>query len=380
MLDIRDYILKMEIRETGEKMLIERRIQKVLDKVVRNIQMEADILDSDGVIVASSENSRIGKQENLIRYSDIPEEKNGFIFGGRTYMKINAGFSRTYYLSMEGTSKVVRNYCILIISLMELYLKSSIQKMDRDDTVCAAMLGQISDLEFQEVIGEYDIEVEIPRCVFVIRTEDMKASEIYKVMLNVFPKHMQDFLVLMDSQTIGLVKTIMDDMDEEELIQLGEAIEDTVLSETSAGAYIGIGRIKNSIYEIRESYKEAIDAMNIGMVFEPNNNVYSYDALLLERFLNEVPMNIGEKYYKNIFHEEFGKALTDEMIATIEKFFENNLNLSETSRQLYIHRNTLVYRLDKIQKILGLDLRNFHDAVTFKIMMMLERQNRECSN
>jgi carbohydrate diacid regulator len=194
----------------------------------------------------------------------------------------------------------------------------------------------------------------------------------------VFPKNMGDFLVLIDSQTVGLVKTVMDEMEEEELIQLGAAIEDTILSETSVKSYIGIGQVKNSIYDIRKSYKEAIKAMDIGRTYEPNNRIFFYESLLLERFLSEVPMNISERYYKHIFNGEFDRLLNDEMIITIEKFFENNLNLSETSRQLYIHRNTLVYRLDKIQKALGLDLRNFHDAVTFKIMMMLERQSREC--
>lgn len=370
----------LEICEIGEKMLIERRIQKILDKVVKNIQMETDIFNSDGVVIASSDKSRVGIYNDFLNSDVILEEKNAFIFAGRTYMKINARFNRTYYLSMEGTNRVVRNYCILTTSLMELYLKSIIQRMDREDTISAAMLGQISDLEFQEAVGEYKIEVNIPRCVFVIRTEGMKAAEIHRIMLNVFPKHMDDFLLLMDSQTIGLVKTIIDDMDEEDLLQLGEAIEDTILNETSVKSYIGIGKIKNNIYEIRDSYLEAINAMNIGMIYEPNNRVYFFEALLLERFLNEVPNNISEKYYSHIFHEEFDRTLTEEMIATIEKFFENNLNLSETSRQLYIHRNTLVYRLDKIQKVLGLDLRNFHDAVTFKIMMMLERRNRECSN
>jgi len=257
-------------------------------------------------------------------------------------------------------------------------MKSTTQRMDREDIVCASMLGQISDLEFQEAIRTYNIEVTTPRCVFAIKTEGKEAAQIHEMMLNLFPKHMQDFLLLIDSQTIGLVKTIIDDTDDEELIQLGAAIENTILSEASIKSYIGIGKIKNSIYEIRDSYREALKAINIGMTYETNNRVYLYEILLLERFLSEVPTNISEKYYKHIFNEDFQKTLTDEMMITIEKFFENNLNLSETSRQLYIHRNTLVYRLDKIQKVLGLDLRNFHDAVTFKIMMMLERQNREC--
>lgn len=365
--------------EKGEKMQIEKRMQKLLNEITDSIQVEADIVNLDGIIVASSDTTRIGKQDSYIKSRRAAETNNNFAYNGRTYTKFNANLNRAYYLSMMGTSEVIRNYCILIISLIELHLKFTSQRMDKEDIICAAMLGQISDLEFQEAVRKYNIDTATPRCVFVIRTEGMEATEVHKVMINVFPKDMEDFLVLMDSQTVGLVKTVIDEMDESDLIQLGAAIEDTILSETSIKSYIGIGQVKSSIYGIRESYKEAIKAMDVGRTFEPNNRVFYYDTLLLERFLSEVPVNISEKYYKHIFHGEVNKVLNDEMIATIEKFFENNLNLSETSRQLYIHRNTLVYRLDKIQKTLGLDLRNFHDAVTFKIMMMLERQNRECS-
>ncbi|NLN40670.1 MAG: hypothetical protein GX160_01520 [Clostridiales bacterium] len=364
----------------GEKMQIEKRMQKVLNKIVNSIQIDADIINFDGTIVASSDTTRIGKQDSSIKTRGATEKTNKFTYDGRTYMKFNTNFNRVYYLSMVGTNEIVRNYCILVISLIELYLKSATQRMDREDTICAAMLGQISDLEFQEAVRSYNIDAITPRCVFVIRTQGMEVAEIHKVMINVFPKNMEDFLVLIDSQTVGLVKTVIDEMDESDLIQLGEAIEDTILSETSVKSYVGIGQVKNNIYGIRDSYKEAIKAIDVGRIYGSNSRVFYYDTLLLERFLSEVPMNISEKYYKHIFHGEFNKVLNDEMIATIEKFFENNLNLSETSRQLYIHRNTLVYRLDKIQKSLGLDLRNFHDAVTFKIMMMLERQDRECSD
>lgn len=361
-------------------MLIERHMQRILGKIAKSIQVEIDVLNSDGEIVASSNKPRIGIQEVFIKSNPNIEEKNRFIFGGRTYMKFNAGINRIYYLSMEGTSRAIRNYCILAISLLELYLKTTIKRMDKEDTISAALLGQVTDLELQEAVENFNIDVNIPRCVFVIRTEGKEALEIYRIMLNAFPKHMKDYLVLVDSQTIGLVKTILDDMDKSDLMQLGVAIEDTILNEASVKSYIGIGKIKDSIYDMRESYLEAESAINIGIIHEPSVRVYSYEALLLERFLSEVSASIGEKYYKQIFHGEYGKVLTDEMITTVEKFFENHLNLSETSRQLYIHRNTLVYRLDKIQNTLGLDLRNFHDAVTFKIMMMLERQNRECSN
>jgi carbohydrate diacid regulator len=139
----------------------------------------------------------------------------------------------------------------------------------------------------------------------------------------------------------------------------------------SIKAYIGIGGVKENLFQLQESYGEATKAIEVGKIYNTSNRIYMYSFLLLERFLYEVPLNLCERFSKILFAKEYKKVLSDEMIATIEKFFENSLNLSETARQLFIHRNTLVYRLDKIQRIMGLDLRNFHDAVTFKIMMML---------
>lgn len=359
-------------------MLIEKRIQKLLNKIYENTQVRVDILDINGTIVASSEEAKIGDIELFFKSGENIEAKNSFIYNGKTYMKVVIDNTLSYYLSVEGKDKTSLNYCKLIASMIEFYLKLDNYKIDREGYIRRVLLGQATDLEFQEFIRNYKIEVEVPRCVFVIQTEMMQADEIYNILSKAFPKEQEDFLVLMDSRTVALIKNVPDEMDEEELVQLAAAINETVLNETFLKINVGIGRCKDTVYEIQESYLEAIESIEIGAIYDPESKVYMYDALLLERFLSEVPDEISRKYYKNIFNDELKKILNEEMIATIEKFFENNLNLSETARQLYIHRNTLVYRLDKIQKVLGLDLRNFRDALTFKIMMMLERQNREC--
>lgn len=356
------------------------KVQKLLDSIYGSIQVQIDILDMSGTIVASSEESRVGTIEPFLKDGINGEGKKSFIYRGRTYMRFVLDKSLSYYLSVEGTDEASLNYCILIASLIELYLKSGGYKTDKEGSIRRVLLGQATDLEFQEFIRAYKIEAQIPRCVFVIQTAVMQADQIYHILLKAFPRNQGDFLVLIDSRTVALIKKISEEMEEEDFIQLAAAINETVINETSLKISIGIGRCKDSVFEIRNSYLEALKSIEIGSIYDPESEIYMYDALLLERFLYEVPAEISQKYFKTIFHDDFRKILNEEMITTIEKFFENNLNLSETARQLYIHRNTLVYRLDKIQKLLGLDLRNFHDALTFKIMMMLERQNRECCN
>ncbi|HHU79588.1 MAG: helix-turn-helix domain-containing protein [Caldicoprobacterales bacterium] len=350
---------------------MEKRMQKILDNMVKSIQVETDILDSNGMIVASSDKSRIGGISPIVRSFSGEDEKAIFIDSNRTYMKFVADKTMTYFLSMEGTNRVIRNYCLLLVSLMEAKLKNSLQKLDKEEVMRRILLNQLEELELQELVRDYKFDLGMFRCVYIIRTRGMEADTIYKMLLKAFPRNQGDTLVMVDGMTVSLVKAVTREMEEDDLLQLAAAIDETIENETSIKAYIGIGGVKENLFQLKDSYDEASKAIEVGRIYNTSNRVYMYSTLLLERFLSEVPLNLCERYSKVLFVKEYKKLLTDEMITTIEKFFEHSLNLSETARQLFIHRNTLVYRLDKIQKVMGLDLRNFHDAVTFKIMMML---------
>lgn len=358
-------------------MLTERRMQKLLDKLVKSLQVETDILDIHGVVVASSEKSRLGQSEPVIRDFVRESEKAIFIDGGKTYMKFQADKTLTFFLSMEGTNRVARNYCLLTVSLIEVYLKSMMQKIDKEEIMRRILLNQLGEFEFQDLVRDYKLELGLSRGVIVMKTQGMDADSVYQILVKVFPRSQGDILVLMDGMTVALVKSITEELEEGELYQLAQAIEETILNEASIKAHIGIGTAKDNIFALQDSYTEAVHAIEVGRIYSGSMRIYLYEALLLERFLFEVPADLCARFSKNIFTKTFQKVLNEEMLATIEKFFNNSLNLSETARQLFIHRNTLVYRLDKIQKVLGLDLRNFHDAVTFKIMMMLMERNKQ---
>ena len=352
-------------------MLTEKRMQKILDKLVRSIQVETDILDVNGMIVASSDKSRVGDAGYIVKGFVEEEDKAIFIDNNRTFMKFTVDKTLVYFLSMEGTNRVIRNYCLLMVSLLEAYLKNMLQKLDKEEVMRRVLLNQLGELELQEVVRDYKLELGLPRCVYIIRTPGMDADNVYQLLLKAFPRNQGDILVLVDGMTVSLVKAVSKEMEEDDMIQLAAAMDETIQNETSIKSYIGIGGVKENLFQLQESYGEATKAIEVGKIYNTSNRIYMYSSLLLERFLYEVPLNLCERFSKILFAKEYKKVLSDEMIATIEKFFENSLNLSETARQLFIHRNTLVYRLDKIQRIMGLDLRNFHDAVTFKIMMML---------
>ena len=163
----------------------------------------------------------------------------------------------------------------------------------------------------------------------------------------------------------------------DELYQLAEAIEQTLLDEVGKSCVVGIGEPKKTFPEIGESYRESRRAVEVGRIFLSEQHIYVYRSLVLERFLMDIPREMGTRYHGILFNRKTARLFNDEMLHTIEMFFAKDLNLSDTARQLYIHRNTLVYRLDKVQRQTGLDLRKFDDAVTFKMMMLLGKSGKD---
>ena len=143
---------------------------------------------------------------------------------------------------------------------------------------------------------------------------------------------------------------------------------------------IAYGTIVNDIKEVSKSFKEAKLALDVGKIFYSDKKVIAYNRLGIGRLIYQLPMPLCKMFIKEIFDGKSPDEFDEETLSTINKFFENSLNVSETSRQLYIHRNTLVYRLDKLQKTTNLDLRVFDDAITFKIALMVVKYMKYMEN
>ena len=159
----------------------------------------------------------------------------------------------------------------------------------------------------------------------------------------------------------------------EEMDKLAQTILDTLGLDKENDTHIAYGTIVGELKEVSRSYKEARMALDVGKIFSPEKDVIAYSSLGIGRLIYQLPIPLCKMFIKEIFGGKSPDDFDEETLVTIDKFFENSLNVSETSRQLYIHRNTLVYRLDKLQKSTGLDLRVFEDAITFKIALMVVR-------
>ena len=353
-------------------MLTDKKIQNILDALLNDFQFDADLIDCDAKVVASTSKARIGRN-----YANILKQPNDlykriFIQEGRVYAAVHSDSKARFYLSLEGSNKAAKDYAILITKLIEANLNISNRRLSREDCLRKILSGDISGFDIEEAASEHKIDSDLQRCVFVIRTPKIQGNKAFEIISEAFSKNRTDFLVHMDNRTLALVKAIIDDIESEDFVQLAAAIFETVYSETSIKVVVGVSGCNDGITLLRNAYIEAHKALEVGLIFNPGNSVHIYDALLLERFVNQIPKDISDAFLSDVFTEEFNKLFNTEMMSTVKNLFDNSLNLSEAARRLYIHRNTLVYRIDKIEKSIGLDLRNFHDAVTFRIMMMLK--------
>ena len=198
-----------------------------------------------------------------------------------------------------------------------------------------------------------------------------KDNNALETVRNIFSVKTRDFITAVDEKNIILVKEVKSTDTYDDLNKTANIIVDMLSTEAMISVHVAFGTIVNEIKEVSRSYKEAKMALDVGKIFYSDKNIIAYSNLGIGRLIYQLPIPLCRMFIKEIFDGKSPDEFDEETLTTINKFFENSLNVSETSRQLYIHRNTLVYRLDKIEKSTGLDLRVFEDAITFKIALMV---------
>ena len=245
------------------------------------------------------------------------------------------------------------------------------------DVYRRALRGELTGSELEALSHEHQLPADLRRCVLVFHIVQTDNERAYDLLKDITPLEDKDVLVDMDRHTVVMIKDVSEEDDLDEITQFAQALQETLMGETAHQMTIGIGRSRHTMDELRESYTEARRAIEVGRIFKAEESIYVYSRLILERFLMELPQDISAYYHSLLFNRKNQRLFNEEMLYTIDMFFKKDLNLSDTARQLYIHRNTLVYRLDKVQKQIGLDLRSFEDAVTFKILMELKKVSGE---
>lgn len=276
-----------------------------------------------------------------------------------------------YILLMEdcdGDTEIIGRLCS---SQFEALLRAYQTHLDKNRFMQNLLLDNLLLVDIHNQAKKLHIEMEAPRVVYVIEPKREDSSIVHETVKSLYASGTKDFITTIEEGNVILVKTFRSQDDYEQIERTARVIVDNISAEAMVNVRVAYGTLVNELREVSKSYKEAKMALDIGRIFYSHSKILAYNELGIGRLIYQLPISLCEMFMKEVFHGSAMEQFDEETLNAVNKFFENNLNVSETARQLYVHRNTLVYRLEKIQKITGLDVRVFDDALTFKIAMMV---------
>ena len=345
-------------------MYLDHRVTVKIARILDMIDLSALLLDYNGnVILPEGDQRSFTMPDGVLQNPTMP-----FVYGGVTL--IGTAEERPVFVCLHGDSEDVKKCAVLCAELINMMMREDLSQSNREQSLRLMLRGEVEGAEFESLAAEHEIPLEKNRCVLYFYFQDMEVETAIQMMGDAMDDK-EDMITEVGHHSVAMLKSLPDEADFEQVEEYANAFESSFLTETGTTVFIGISDPRTELTSIPDAFVEARDAINVGRVYHPNKHVFMYRNLLLERFLSDVSPEMGANYNAMIFNRKTARLFNDEMVHTIETFFDNSLNLSETARKLYIHRNTLVYRLEKVQHAIGLDLRNFDDAVTFKMMMLL---------
>jgi carbohydrate diacid regulator len=343
-------------------------IYQLKDAVDRNI----GVLDETGTVVACSDLARIGESREAV-FDSIGYKFEPTVADGYTYKQVGSRAKLEYTIFVEGIDELANKLCLIISATLNSVKQFYDEKHDKTNFVKNVILDNILPGDIFIKSKELHFNADVSRIVFLIRLVDSGDYSTFDIIQGMFPEKNKDFVISINESDIVLVKEVRPNVDVKELEGIAQSIVDTLNGELYIKALVGIGTVVNTVKEIALSFKEAQVALEVGKVFDTEKVIINYENLGIGRLIYQLPTTLCEIFLQEVFKKGSIESLDHETLFTIHKFFENNLNVSETSRKLFVHRNTLVYRLEKIRKITGLDLREFDHAIVFKVALMVKR-------
>ncbi len=349
-----------------------RLFQGIIHQMKDNIDRTIGVIDENGIIVACSELVKIGEEKRDI-LEGVSYSTDNFISGGYTYKILGPHTKIEYVIMVEGDDKTASDIAgILSVSLGNIKTLYD-EKYDKSSFIKNIILDNILPSDIYIKAKELHFTNDVSRAVFFVRFSDKTEIMPYDILQNMFPEKNKDFVINVGETDIVVVKEVKANCDIKELEKVANSIVDTISSDFYIKVTIGIGSVAENIRDLARSFKEAQVAIEVGKVFDTEKNIVNYESLGIGRLIYQLPTTLCEMFLQEVFKKGSLESLDRETLMTIQSFFENNLNVSETSRKLFVHRNTLVYRLEKIKKLTGLDLREFEHAITFKVALMVKR-------
>ena len=344
-------------------------LQNTIEGLKGITRIDFCVMDTDGKSLASTFSEQENYVEEVISFVESPADSQ--VVQGYQFFKIFDEHQLEYILLANGGSDDVYMVGKIAAFQIQNLLIAYKERFDKDNFVKNLLLDNLLLVDIYNRAKKLHIDTEVRRVIFIIETKHEKDTNALDNVRTLLGNRTRDFVTAVDEKNIIVVKELEPNDGHAELEKTAENMYTLLKEDGEEDILIAYGTVVGDIKEVSKSYKEAKLALDVGKIFFSERSVIAYSALGIGRLIYQLPIPLCKMFIREIFEGKSPDDFDEETLITINKFFENNLNVSETSRQLYIHRNTLVYRLDKLQKSTGLDLRVFEDAITFKIALMV---------
>ncbi len=344
-------------------------IQTSIDELRAITKVDLCVFDLEGQEVAATFATEEVSKEMIDGFVTSPADSQ--VIGVYHLLKILDEGELIYILVAKGISDDAYMIGKIAVSQIQHLVTAYKERFDRNNFFQNLILDNLLLVDIYNRAKKLHIEPVVPRAVFIVETKVEKDSSVMKFLKSMYSSQRGDYITAVDEKNVILIKELEKEDSYEECNHIAETIVDMMNTEAMLNVRVAFGTIVQELKYVSKSYKEAKMAMDVGKIFYAEKNVSAYNTLGIGRLIYQLPVNLCHIFIKEIFGDEGPEDFDEETLTTINKFFENNLNVSETSRQLFVHRNTLVYRIEKLQKSTGLDIRVFDDALTFKIALMV---------
>ena len=353
-------------------MITNQALQNTIDGLKNITRKDISVLDRDGKVIASTESDSYPEIRQIIEafLNSLAENQ---LVQGYQYFKVFDSNLVEYIIILPGEDEDTYRVGKIVTFHVQTLMMAYKERFDRDSFIKNLLLDNLLRVDIYSRAKMLRIDSDLKRVVFLIETTidpDMSALEVVN---GIFPDKTRDFVTAIDENSIILVKEISDRDSAREIEQVAKTLVDTLSSEAMSRVSVAIGAVVKDLKYVSNSFKEARLAHEVGKIFESEKQIINYERLGIGRLIYQLPLPLCRIFINEMLQGFSIEDVDDELSVTVAKFFENDLNVSETARALYIHRNTLVYRLDKLQKMTKLDLRKFGDAITFKIALMVSK-------
>lgn len=361
--------LKTKLKQEGSGDLVSSQVlQKTIDELRAITRIDLCILSVEGQMLATTFDD--GPNPDYIReFANSPADSQ--VMQGYHFFKVYDDQNVEYVLVTGGGNEDAYMIGKIAVSQVQNLIIAYKERLDKNNFIQNLLLDNLLLVDIYNRAKKLRIDTEVRRVVIMVETKYEKDNNALETIKSLYASKPKDYITAIDEKNIIVVKELKSTETYEDLTRMARTLVDMLNVEAMSQVRVSYGNIISEIKDVSRSYKEAKMALEVGKIFYADKIVVPYNNLGIGRLIYQLPIPLCQMFMHEVFGEQLPDTFDDETLTTINKFFENNLNVSETSRQLYVHRNTLVYRLEKLQKSTGLDIRVFDDALTFKIAMMV---------